>query len=349
MSIIRTTDPSATLAEIARIADCDTIILITDKNVEEIVLPRISDFVEKHVSQIMNLEPGEETKNLDTLESVWSFMSEMMLTRRSMIINFGGGVITDLGGFAAATFKRGIRYVNVPTTLLAAADAAIGGKTGINFAGLKNEIGCFAMPLHTVICGEFFSTLPQQELLSGYGEIVKSAMISSRSFYNRLLVADDPFSPISLRMNAAETAEVKQRIVEEDPYDKGKRKILNFGHTAGHAFEGYFLNQGVSIPHGEAVAHGIAVALILSRLKCGARPDELQIYLSGILKRYYRPLPLKCGECGELVRQMECDKKNSGSGDINFVLLPEIGKPIVDVAVTPDEAYEALEIYMELL
>ncbi len=347
--IIRTVDPSATLAGIADRAECDRVILITDKNVAGKVLPLISGFVDSHVSDMIAVEAGEGSKGLATLSEIWSFMSEKRLTRRSLLVNFGGGVITDLGGFAAATFKRGIRYVNVPTTLLAAADAAIGGKTGIDFAGLKNQIGSFAMPLHTVVCGDFFTTLPERELLSGYAEIVKSAMISSRDFYRRLIVSDNPFAAGALLEAAGEAAAVKERIVDTDPYEKGPRKMLNFGHTAGHAFEELLSSEGKNISHGEAVAHGIAVALILSRLRYGARPDELQVYMANILKPFYRPLPLKCSDCARLVGLMECDKKNSGSGDINFVLMPEIGKPIVDVAVSSSEASEALEIYMELM
>ncbi len=254
---------AATLEEISH----SGLFLLTDSNVATHVLPKILNVLtDKEEARIIEIPAGEDNKNLDTLTQVWSSLSEGGATRNSLLINLGGGVVTDLGGFAAASFKRGIRFVNIPTTVLGAVDAAVGGKTGIDFNGLKNEIGAFANAECVIISSEPLATLPREEILSGLGEIVKTAMISSGELYQKVL-DDKILSDTNLLQDAmAECVRFKARVTEEDPHESGLRKILNFGHTAGHALESLMLTRHTPVTHGCAVANGILVALILSHM-----------------------------------------------------------------------------------
>ena len=325
------------------------IFLLTDSNVERELLPIFSSLIAKYDIKVIVVEAGEVNKNLKSLSYVWQQLSDLGAGRLSILLNLGGGVVTDMGGFAAATFKRGIRYINIPTTILGAADAAVGGKTAIDFNGLKNEIGAFYKPEKIVFAQNLFKTLPEKEKLSGFAEIVKMAMISSGDIYRMILKGEfSPFSE-SLFTPLRFAIEEKMRITEIDPTEKGERKLLNFGHTAGHAFESLMVEKGLPVTHGEAVAHGILVALILSRMVKGFPADDIYIYAQEILKRYYKPLPISCKDCDRLIEFSIHDKKNINRSEINFVLLCGIGEPQRDVAVSPSMVRSALDIYLDIL
>ncbi len=336
---------AATLEEIPH----SGLFLLTDSNVATHVLPKILNVLtDKEEARIIEIPAGEDNKNLDTLTRVWSNLSEGGATRNSLLINLGGGVVTDLGGFAAASFKRGIRFVNIPTTILGAVDAAVGGKTGIDFNGLKNEIGAFANAECVIISSEPLATLPRGEILSGLGEIVKTAMISSGELYQKVL-DDRILSDMNLLQDAmAECVRFKARVTEEDPHESGLRKILNFGHTAGHAFESLMLTRHTPVTHGCAVANGILVALILSHMHLSLPSDQIYLYKDRILQHYFPPIPFTCKDYDKLAEIISHDKKNSASSDWKFVLLSAIGTPHRDISVSKEDLFTALDIYKDL-
>lgn len=296
------------------------------------------------------LAAGDDHKQLGAVESVWSMLVDGGATRRSLVVNLGGGMITDLGGFAAATFKRGIRFVNVPTTLLGAVDAAVGGKTGINFMGLKNEVGAFCEADAVVISTAFFGTLPREELMSGYAEMVKHALISDHREYARLLTVDpaevsaDEFLEMLQR-----SVEVKRRIVAEDPRETGLRKALNLGHTAGHALEELAMRRSRPVPHGKAVAHGLLVEMILSNMQLGFPSEEIQRYAAWLRENYGPLLTLTCDDYPELLELMSHDKKNVSASQVNFTLLRTPGTPEINCTATPAAITAALDIYRDLI
>lgn len=349
MRILRPDSLHAALAAVLEEIPHRGLFLLTDSNVAIQVLPKIRDVLtDKEEACIIEIQAGENNKNLDTLTHVWRSLSEGGATRNSLLINLGGGVVTDLGGFAAATFKRGIRFVNIPTTVLGAVDAAVGGKTGIDFDGLKNEIGAFANAECVIISSEPLATLPHEEILSGFGEIVKTAMISSGEFYHKVL-NDNILSDMHLLQEAmAECVNFKARVTEEDPHESGLRKILNFGHTAGHAFESLMLTRRTPVTHGCAVANGILVALILSHMLLNLPSDQIYLYKDRILQRYFRPIPFTCKDYDSLAEIISHDKKNSASTDWKFVLLSAIGTPRRDISVSKEDLFTALDIYCDL-
>lgn len=319
--------------------------MVTDTNVARLVLPALRPHSRALATARRIVIPaGEEHKTLTTLASIWQTLSDTGATRRAAILNVGGGVVTDMGGFAAATFKRGIRCVNVPTTLLGAVDAATGGKTGIDFGGYKNEIGAFAMPAEVVISAATFETLPYAELLSGYGEMLKTALIADRELYRSLLDADRLLEePTRLQGPVEACVAIKEEITGRDPYEKGIRKALNFGHTAGHAFESLCLRRGRPVPHGVAVAHGMKTALILSRMLLGLEGRVVTQY-SALLRETFPALPVGCGDIESLIELMGHDKKNIQAGAINFTLLRAVGDPVIDCRPTPRDIRQALEL-----
>lgn len=331
----------------------DRLFLLSDSNVERDVFPLIQGFIDRYEPAIIILPPGEEYKNLESLTVVWEALAANGGSRRSLLINLGGGVITDLGGFAGACFKRGINFINLPTTLLGAVDAAVGGKTGVDFNGLKNEIGAFAPALQVILSTAPFATLPDSQLASGFAEIVKMTMFSSPAQYSRILLESQK-NGLNLRNASFPMEELlsfavreKARIVKEDPREAGLRKILNFGHTCGHAFETLLLRRHTPVPHGTAVAHGILVALILSHLRL--RTDSMLIhqYRNKILSTLFPPLPINCDDTDDLLTLMAHDKKNS-DGKITFILLSAIGSPVIDTNVPPADIRAALDIYLDM-
>jgi 3-dehydroquinate synthase len=328
------------------------VFIIVDTNTYEAVLPTLqADSSTVAGAKVIVFKAGDLNKNTEQLTSVWRQLNESGATRRSLIINLGGGVVTDLGGFAAATFKRGLRFINVPTTLLAAVDAAVGGKTGINFNGFKNEIGVFKEAEAVVISTIYFNTLPQQELLSGYAEMLKHGLLNGQYTFGKLInysVIDSESDTEQLLGLLQESVSVKQRIVAADPTEKGLRKCLNLGHTVGHAFETFALKNNAPIPHGYAVAWGLVVELVLAHLKKGFDSTVLHKF-ANYVKSNYGTHNITCEDYPTLLEIMSHDKKNASPDAINFTLLSEVGNPIINCVASHDEIKTALDIYRDLM
>lgn len=319
--------------------------IVTDENVEREVLPLLAFDYPRIV-----VKAGDEHKNVESLTHIWSGLIAQGATRHSLVINIGGGVVTDMGGFAAASFKRGIRFINMPTTLLSAVDAAVGGKTGVNFQGYKNEIGAFAPADAVVISTVLFNTLPREELLSGYAEMIKHGLLSSADDYAELLKFDIVDADMdSLLPLLEKSVKVKERIVEEDPKEHGIRRALNLGHTAGHAFEGLALERESHMPHGYAVAFGMLVEMILSHTISGYPSSELYRYANYLKENGYGSPAVDCDDYDALVEYMRHDKKNTTRETINFTLLSAPGEPLIDRTASESEIRAALDIFRDLL
>lgn len=323
--------------------------LVTDETVMSLYGERVFQAVPA-LSEAVKIVIPSGRKDLESLAAVWRELSESGLTRGGTVVNMGGGTVTDLGGFAAATFKRGVRSINVPTTLLAMADASVGGKTGIDFGGLKNEVGVFAMPEAVIADLTFLSTLPPEEVLSGFSEMLKTGIVADADLYRSLLRLESPAEAVSEEMTSLieRTIAIKERITQEDPYEKSIRKILNFGHTAGHAFESRAAETGQPVPHGIAIAWGILTELILSHMEAGLDSAVLYPY-ARLLKEQYPPFPFTCGQYEPLLRLMAHDKKNTTSDRLNFTLIPAIGTARTDCHLTSVQVIPALDATLDLL
>lgn len=324
--------------------------VLVDKNTSKLVLPQLNaESMAIAKASVIEINAGDESKNIESLTHIWSKLVENGATRKSLLINLGGGVITDIGGFAGATFKRGIKFINIPTTLLSAVDAAVGGKTGINFHGFKNEIGAFREAEAVIISTRFFHTLSREELLSGYAEMLKHGLISNADIYKRLLAQDvtniDNTHLLSL---LEESVMVKKRVVEEDPTEKGIRRALNLGHTAGHAFESLALQRKSPIPHGYAVAWGLVVELVLSHNQLKFPSNELS-RLATYIYNNYGAFNITCDDYHALIGFMRHDKKNDSANEINFTMLRNIGDIQIDCIATEDEIKTALDIYRDFM
>ncbi len=346
--LLFTNDVASALDKLINDAGSPLTFILVDDNTRRHVLPLLlENSTTLAGAKIISVKPGDVNKNLDSLSCIWTQLQEGGANRKSMLVNLGGGMITDMGGFAASTFKRGIRFINVPTTLLSAVDAAVGGKTGINFNGLKNEIGVFNEADAVIISTCFFSTLPVAEVRSGYAEMLKHGLIDNNDNYNRLLgyrVEDaDATHLLSLLQ---ESVMVKRRIVEEDPHEHGIRRALNLGHTVGHAFESLAMRRGNPIPHGFAVAWGCVAELVLSHMKTGFPSPELQRSAQYVYESY-GTFPITCEDYPELIELMHHDKKNMSS-DINFTQLGNIGEILIDRTASEDEIKTALDIFRDL-
>lgn len=330
-----------------------SVYVLVDTNTAQYVLP----VLEKQSSavqgaHVLRIAHGEQSKSLETAADIWRQLDDAGATRSSIIINVGGGVVTDLGAFVAATFKRGMKFINLPTTLMGAVDASVGGKNGINFNGTKNQIGTFAEPMATIITTDFLVTLPQQQLLDGYAEMIKHALLESDDMLQQLLaysVVYPVFDPKRLEVLLADSIAVKQRFVAMDPTETtGPRKALNLGHTVGHAFEALAWDRKSPVAHGFAVAQGLIVALILSHLKLGFAADRLHA-VADYIKTNYNAFNFTCDDYPRLLEAMRHDKKNTGADTFNFTLLEAVGKPVIDVATTADEVRNALDIYRDMM
>jgi 3-dehydroquinate synthase len=296
----------------------------------------------KHAHPIV-IGATDTHKTLDTVTQVWTALQQMGATRHSLLINLGGGMVTDLGGFAASTFKRGLSYINIPTTLLSMVDASVGGKTGFNFGGLKNEIGVFNNADCVILDTTFLQTLDQENILSGYAEMLKHGLISNEKTWAELL----NFNLTDLEQLGsmlAENVAVKQRIVTEDPTEHGIRKALNLGHTAGHAFESLALERK-PILHGYAVAYGLVVELYLCCVKTGFPQDKMRQTVT-FIKEHYGRMNITCDDYPKIIELMHHDKKNVGTA-INFTLLGGIGDIRINQTATEDEIKDALDFYRE--
>lgn len=344
--VIKSDDLNKDLSTILSQISYDKLFLLTDENTEKLCYPIVKD--NKQLSQAgkIVIKAGDNNKNLETLASIWTYLSQNGATRHSLLINLGGGMLTDIGGFAAASFKRGIKCINIPTTLLGAVDAAVGGKTGINFNGLKNEIGAFAAAETVLIDSVFFKTLDHQNFLSGYAEMIKHGLIDSDKEWKATISFDtEEIDYNRLRELVVDSVAVKERIVEIDPYEKGIRKALNLGHTIGHAFESFSYEKGKPIQHGYAVAWGTLCELYLSHKYCGFPKEKLYstVYF---IKNNYEGFPFDCDDYEYLYEYMKHDKKNE-SDTINFTFLSDVGKIEIDQTATKEDIFDSIDFLRE--
>lgn len=345
--ITYTNQVGAALDRMLASTDCTSLFVIADTNTSRLVLPRLHSVRLRQATPIV-IPAGEESKGINTLADVWQTLSDSGATRRSVVVNVGGGMVTDLGGMAAATFKRGIRFVNVPTTLLGAVDAAVGGKTGINFNGLKNEIGAFAPACEVFISTCFFDTLARQELRSGYAEMVKHAMLNgAQAFADVMNYEPDGDEPNHLLQLLEASVAVKQRIVEQDPTEQGLRRALNLGHTVGHALESLSLQHGRPVPHGYAVAWGLVTEAVLSHMLLQFPSTDLH-RLATFVRQHYGTPGITCDDYPTLLHLMHHDKK-SRQGEVNCTLLCQLGNPVLDNVIAPDDMHTALDITRDYL
>ena len=328
------------------------VIVLTDVNTAQFVLPVLTaDSKAVQGAHLIKVRSGEHYKTIEELSSIWNELQNVNATRQSVLINVGGGVISDMGGFAASTFKRGMRFINVPTTLLSAVDASVGGKTGINFNGFKNQIGTFSEPEAAIISTVYFNTLPAQELLSGYAEMIKHGLLEGKDMFDKLMkysVQYPMFDSEALLPLLQQSVELKAKVVSEDLTEKGKRKVLNLGHTIAHAFESLGYNRKSPIPHGYAVAWGLVVEMILSNMIYGFSSEELHTFAAYVLKNY-GAYDITCDDYPALLEAMRQDKKNTNPDEITFTLLKDFGQPEIDVVVKPEQITAALDIYRDLM
>ena len=326
----------------------DKLFILTDEHTRRLCLPALKELPALKDAIEICIGAEDVHKTLETLASVWMSLSTQGATRHSLLINLGGGMVTDLGGFAAATFKRGIAYINIPTTLLAMVDASVGGKTGINFNGLKNEIGSFAPANSVLIETEFLRTLDAHNFFSGYAEMLKHGLISNTAHWAELLnINTSDIDYTALKQLVGRAVQVKEDIVEQDPFEHGIRKALNLGHTVGHAFESMALAENRPVLHGYAVAWGIVCELYLSHLKVDFPKEKMRQTIQ-FIKDNYGVFTFDCKKYEQLYAFMTHDKKNT-SGTINFTLLKDIGDIRINQIADKDTIFDMLDIYRECM
>lgn len=348
----------------------DRLFLLFDTTTLACALPVLTPFLnaydESHPlakAETLIIEPTDEAKTIASLTEVWQGLSDRHATRHSLLINVGGGMVTDLGGFAAATFKRGIRFINVTTTLLGAVDAAVGGKTGVNLGSLKNEVGAFAPADAVLISTKFFETLDHDNLLSGYAEMIKHGLLSTKQHLSDLLSFDITHVNDQTQFRAAEGSEgtpleqllpllntsvnVKRNVVRQDPFERGLRKALNLGHTFGHAFETWNIRQGHPYLHGYNVAWGTVCELIMSQQQVGF-PSNTLYDIANYVRDNFGILPITCDDYDSLYELMTHDKKNLGS-EINFTLMRNVGDVALNHTANREQIGATLDIFRDLM
>lgn len=318
-------------------------LVLVDENTKQHCLPIISTVLKDYI--IIESQSGEENKNISTCESIWQQMITHLTDRKALFINLGGGVIGDMGGFAASCYKRGIDFINIPTTLLSQVDSSIGGKLGIDFKYGKNLIGLFQNPKAVFISPQFFKTLPQRQFINGWAEIFKHALIQDKNQWKKYANID--LINADINEIVYHSLLIKKGVVEEDPFENGLRKILNFGHTIGHAIEAYSLeNEKDSLLHGEAIAIGMICEAYLSVHKCGLSEQELQ-EIKTLLLQHFPKHNIDSFDSDKLLEIMSIDKKNDGAV-IKAALLSEIGNCKYDITLTKDDVLSSLEFYKSL-
>lgn len=319
--------------------------ILVDVNTNEHCLASFLGHLETNCPvEIIEIEAGEQHKTIETCVGVWNALSELGADRKSLIINLGGGVVTDLGGFVASTFKRGIKYINVPTSLLAMVDASVGGKTGVDLGSLKNQVGVINSGEMVLIDTDFLNTLPQNHLKSGLAEMLKHGLIKSRDYWNQLtdlskLTLED------LDQLIYDSVMIKKEIVTKDPFEMNERKHLNFGHTLGHAIESYFLGDKSKseLLHGEAIAIGIVLECFISSQLVNFSMEDCD-EVKSVMRNLFSRVTILPTDYDAIIELLKYDKKNE-HGNINFVLLEAIGKPKIDCLVENDLIVDAFKYY----
>lgn len=321
------------------------IFILVDENTNNYCLPVLLERLETEAEiEIIEIEAGEENKNLDTCSGVWHALTELGADRKSLMINLGGGVITDLGGFVASAFKRGIVFVNIPTTLLSMVDASVGGKTGVDLGVLKNQIGLFSDPEMVLIDPNYLETISDRELRSGLAEIIKYGITYDINLWKEI----NNFKEINISSISKlihRSIEIKNEVVTKDPKEKGLRKILNFGHTLGHAIESYFLEaeDKENLTHGEAIAIGMVMEAFISQKLLNFPSDNVKSIKETILA-IYEKVAIDVLDYERIIGLLIHDKKNVG-GQVNFVLLTDFEQFKLDCKVEKDLIIEALNYY----
>lgn len=316
------------------------IIVLVDTNTKRFCYPIVKEFLPKHTLVIV--KHGEENKNLQTCEVIWSAMTDAQLDRHALMINLGGGVIGDMGGFCAATYKRGIDFIQIPTTLLSQVDASVGGKLGIDFHGFKNHLGVFTLPKSVLIDPIFLETLSEREKRSGFAEILKHCLIQDVNKWNEIRRKD--LTDQDLADLITHSVEIKKKVVEQDPMEQGIRKILNFGHTLGHAIETFFLPQGKKrLFHGEAIATGMVCESYIAYER-GLIDEKTLEQIEEFIFSIYGKVTIDAADFDTIISLTQQDKKNKGK-DVRFSLINAAGSCLYDIVVSKTEMKKALEYY----
>lgn len=323
----------------------EKVFVLTDEHTFHYCFPLIQQVPGISLDRCIIIGAGDAHKDTAALTKVWEALVVGGATRHSLLVNLGGGMPCDLGGFAAATFKRGIAFINIPTTLLAQVDASVGGKTGINFMGFKNEIGSFMQARHVLVDTSLLKTLDSENLISGFAEMIKHAYLKGTEMLERTL-RFDILSPDMKELAAlvAESIKIKDEYVTADPFEKNIRKALNLGHTVGHAFESFALKKNRPVLHGYAVAYGMVAELYLAHLKLQF-PMELVEQLNEYVKRVYGSFEYAAADFDYLYETMTHDKKNQ-AGRINFTLLRNPGEVAINIHCEHHEVEEALQYFI---
>lgn len=326
------------------VASYSQVFVLVDENTERSCLPVLDKYLFN--TSIIKIKSGELHKTLETAQHIWDHLQRANANRKSVLINLGGGVISDIGGFCAATFKRGFDFINIPTTLLAMVDSSIGGKLGIDYNGYKNAIGLIQQPKAVYINPDFLNSLPREEIVNGYAEIIKHALISDADYWDKLLRTGlDEWQKTTAIINGS--VKIKLQVIKKDPEEKSLRRLLNFGHTIGHAIEAYSLaHDKKPLKHGEAIAIGMICEAYLSKEVTGLSNRELRMLTDYIL-RFFPKYSLKSILSPELINLMRQDKKNQ-SDEINFTLLKRIGKASINNVCSEHQISMALNYYDSL-
>lgn len=345
--MIITQNPDNSLASILDKQNYSSYFILTDSNTINKCLPVVSNVLQKHNYHTLTIPAGENTKNIDTCIYLWEQLNELGADRHSILINLGGGMITDIGGFVASTFKRGMQFINIPTSMLAMIDASIGGKNGINFGSYKNQIGTINQPLEVIVSPVFLDTLDKRNYLSGFAEALKHALLEGHT----ALLNTKPFISPKYTDNLfteflEKNISIKERIVQKDPTEKADRKALNVGHTIGHALESLSHKTANPLLHGEAVAWGIIAELKLSELIFSIPSKVLPEVESFICDHFPTPTILE-EDFAELMTLMKQDKKNYKS-EINFTLIKNAGEYIIDQTATEQQILNSLQYICQL-
>ena len=335
-SIVFSSDPGTDIKSFLSGKTYSQIVVLLDTHTQQHCYPIIKDDLPPH--EVIVVNPGEEYKNIETCSFIWGEFTRFQLDRHAVLIVLGGGVLGDMGGFCAATYKRGIDFVLIPTTLLAMVDASIGGKLGVDFQHFKNHIGLFKQPKHSILSSGFLKTLPEPELKSGFAEVIKHALLSASSFYNSLI--STPFAKQNFEDLIKRSVEFKQSIIEQDPEESGLRKILNFGHSIGHALETDSIISNERMLHGQAIAIGMVAESHISFQKGYLDIEQLKS-ISGYLISLFGKYSINNEHVVMLIAQ---DKKNK-SGKIKMALLEGVGNPRWDIEVSREEILTALNYY----
>jgi 3-dehydroquinate synthase len=315
------------------------VFVLVDESTKALCVPQLGNLLNNTIE--IEIKSGEVYKTLATCEVIWQAFTYLNTDRNGLLINLGGGVIGDMGGFCASTYKRGIDFINIPTTLLSQVDASIGGKLGIDFSGFKNQIGLFNLPKKVIIDPIYLKTLPQNQIRSGFAEMLKHGFIKDATHLNQLSSLD--ITACDWLPYIKKSIEVKNEIAASDPYEKDERKLLNFGHTIGHAVESYFINNNIPILHGEAVAIGIITETYLS-LKLGSLKKDALEKSTQLIDSFFERINIPEKGIQEILDNLVQDKKNLNH-TIQAVLLNHIGKAQHSIEISTEDVKEALAFY----